>query len=200
MLGLAPDDFARPSPCPPWTIAGLLGHVATVIGWLPAMLAAPVPHRAEVSAAGYYRADERFSPQTNEDRLALATQRAAAAPDGHSLAQTFAAAQRDIVELCRREPAARVVRTRHGDAMLLTDFLLTRIVEVGIHGLDLADGLARPPWLTPPAAAVLTTLFLPRSDRPADPALLRKVTGRLPVTPEESAHLEGLGARRLTLG
>jgi uncharacterized protein (TIGR03083 family) len=212
MLDLGPDEFGRPSPCPPWTVAGLLGHVATAVGWLPAMLAAPAPPQAEVSAADYYRADERFSPQTNNDRLALATRRAAAAPDGHALALTFDTDRQELIDLCRREPADRVVRTRHGDAMLLTDFLVTRIVEVGVHGLDLAEGLARPPWLTAPAAAVLTDLLLPGTDGPAgsgllpgtdgpaDAALLRKLTGRDPLTPDESARLARLGARRLTLG
>jgi len=207
MLDVAPADWSRASPCPPWTVAELLGHVATAIGWLPGMLAAPAPARAEVSAAGYYRADDRFSPRTNAVRLGLATRRAAAAPDGHALARTFHADQREIVGLCRREPADRVVATRHGDAMLLTDFLVTRIVEVGIHGLDLADGLDRPAWLTPAAAGALTDLFLGDGGRAAarglgwdDPTLLRNVTGRRPLTDQEAAGLRQLGARRLTLG
>jgi uncharacterized protein (TIGR03083 family) len=198
MLGLAPEEFARPSPCPLWTVAGLLGHVATAVGRLPGMLADPAPPRAEVSAAGYYRADARFSPGTNEDRVATGTLRAAAAAD--ALALAFDADRRRIVELCRREPADRVVRTRHGDAMLLTDFLVTRVVEVGVHGLDLADGLGRPAWLTGPAAAILTGLFFADDGPPVDADLLRGLTGRRAVTPEESATLERRGVRRLTLG
>jgi uncharacterized protein (TIGR03083 family) len=200
VLDLAPEEFARPSPCPPWTVAGLLGHVATAVGRLPGMLADPAPPRAEVSAAGYYRADERFSPGTNEDRVATGTRRAGAAADGHALAVAFDADRRSIVELCRREPADRVVRTRHGDAMLLTDFLVTRVVEVGVHGLDLADGLGRPAWLTAPAAAVLTGLFFGDDGPPVDADLLRGLTGRRALTPEESTALERRGVRRLTLG
>nr|WP_233625307.1 maleylpyruvate isomerase family mycothiol-dependent enzyme [Actinoplanes sp. ATCC 53533] len=207
MLDVAPADWSRASPCPPWTVAELLGHVATVIGWLPGMLAAPAPPRAEVSAAGYYRADDRFSPATNAARLDLAARRAAAASDGHALALAFHADQREIVGLCRREPADRVVGTRHGDAMSLTDFLVTRIVEVGVHGLDLADGLGRPAWLTPAAAGVLTDLFLGDGGRATgrrlgwdDPTLLRKVTGRRTLTDREAAGLRRPGVRRLTLG
>jgi hypothetical protein len=31
-----------------------------------------------------------------------------------------------------------VVLTRHGDRMLLTEFLRTRVLELAVHGLDLA--------------------------------------------------------------
>jgi hypothetical protein len=115
VLDLAPEEFARPSPCPPWTVAGLLGHVATAVGRLPGMLADPAPPRAEVSAAGHYRAGERFSPGTKEDR-------------------------------------------------------------------------------------VLTGLFFGDDDPPVDADLLRGLTGRRPLTPEENTVLERRGVRRLTLG
>jgi hypothetical protein len=50
-----------------------------------------------------------------------------------------------VDRLCRAEPEGRVVRTRHSDPMLLSEFLLTRVVEVAVHGLDLADALGREP-------------------------------------------------------
>ncbi|EFL12981.1 predicted protein [Streptomyces sp. C] len=31
----------------------------------------------------------------------------------------------------------------------VSQFLVTRVVEVAVHGLDLAEGLGRDPWLTP---------------------------------------------------
>jgi hypothetical protein len=57
-----------------------------------------------------------------------------------------------VDRLCRAEPEGHVVRTRHSDPMLLSEFLLTRVVEVAVHGLDLADALSasrspgRKPW------------------------------------------------------
>ncbi|MFI8504487.1 hypothetical protein ACIGFK_39190 [Streptomyces sp. NPDC085524] len=50
-----------------------------------------------------------------------------------------------ITDLTRKESERRVVRTRHGDAMLLADFMLTRVFEVAVHGSDLADALGREP-------------------------------------------------------
>jgi hypothetical protein len=57
------------------------------------------------------------------------------------LANDFAATWQRVDQLCRAEPEDRVVRAGHGDAMLLSQFLVTRVVEVAVHGLDLAEAL-----------------------------------------------------------
>ncbi|MDO0934358.1 hypothetical protein QQY66_22685 [Streptomyces sp. DG2A-72] len=99
------------------------------------------------------------------------------------------------------------MRTRHGDPMLLSEFLLTRVVEVAVHGLDLADALRREPWTTPRAADVVQDLLLGQNSAAALEKLgwsrlhfLRKATGRDPITREEAAEVDRLGIRRLTLG
>ncbi|MEV4622184.1 maleylpyruvate isomerase N-terminal domain-containing protein [Asanoa sp. NPDC049573] len=202
--GLADAQWARPTGCPPWNVAGLLGHVVTVIAWVPGMLAAPAPVAASVSAVDYYRAGERFSPPVNAARVALGLSRASGAGSATALLAEFDRTWRSVADLCAAEAPGRVVLTRHGDAMTLTDFLVTRIVEVGIHGLDLAAALDRPPWLTPATAEVLTDLLL---DEDADARLaevgldrttfLRKATGRLSFGPGER---ERLAPRSLALG
>ncbi|MFD0591208.1 hypothetical protein ACFQZ4_00275 [Catellatospora coxensis] len=54
---------------------------------------------------------------------------------------------------------SRLVTTRHGDPMRLTDFQVTRVVELAVHGLDLADALGVAPWLTAQAAGVVEGLL-----------------------------------------
>ncbi|MFJ2931137.1 hypothetical protein ACIO8G_00025 [Streptomyces sp. NPDC087219] len=44
---------------------------------------------------------------------------------GAAFAEDFAATWRRADLLCRAPPGGRTVRTRHGDAMLLSEFLLT---------------------------------------------------------------------------
>lgn len=202
-----PDaDWARPSPCPPWTAAELLGHVVTGIARLPGMLDAPAPQRAEVSAAGYFRADERFSRGTDAERIASGRTRAAGAGGGPGLARELGRVRAEAVARCRREPPGRVVRTRHGDAMLLSEFLVTRVLEAGIHGLDLAAALGRDPWLTPAAAGLLTGLYLGGTGTTLaglgwdELTFLRLATGREPMSEAQRAHLERHGVRRLALG
>lgn len=201
-----PAQWARPTACPPWTVAELLGHVVTVLAWIPDMLAAPAPERAEIDAVGYYRADDRFSDAGNAARVELARDRAARAGDGPALAASYHRTWRHALALCEREPAGRVVRTRHGDAMLLRDFLLTRVVEVGVHGLDLAAALDRPPWLTPLAAGALSGLLLTDGEAALsglgwDPVtFVRKASGRAPLTAAERERAEDSGLRWLALG
>ena len=54
----------------------------------------------------------------------------------------------------RRRGPARVLRTRL-TTIRLDGFVTTRVFEYGVHGLDLAAALGRPPWLTSGAASVV---------------------------------------------
>jgi uncharacterized protein (TIGR03083 family) len=207
----ATDDAAldRASPCPPWTVRELVCHVRIGLGRVPSMLAEPEPPPGPlIPAPGYYRPDVRFSPAVNDDRIAAAQRGARAAGPAPALARDLDQAWRDAWALVRGAPQGRVVRTRHGDRMLLTEFLRTRVLEVAVHGLDLAAGLDRPPWLTGAAAAVVEDLTLPagaaarlRDESGWDqPTLIAKATGRFPLSPADAALLERHGLRRLALG
>jgi uncharacterized protein (TIGR03083 family) len=191
---LTPQQWQRTTPCPPWDVAGLLGHVLTTLSRLPPMLAAPAPPQATVSAAGYYRADARFSADANTARIEAGR---AADP------ARFGVTAREVLRLCAQQPSGRVVRTRHGDPMLLTDFLLTRVVEAGVHGLDLASALDRPPWLTPAAAEAIADLHGATGAKLRELGwdrltFVRQITGRLPG-PEQHL-LDRYQIRALTLG
>lgn len=252
-----PASFARPSPCPPWTVGELFYHVRVAVGRVAQALAEPGPEPGSgpvelVSAAGYYRDDHRFSAAVNADRITLAQRGAAslaaaaqagkggAAPGlgpagmgttgpgpvpagmgttgpspGPAGTATIAPLVRDFDQawqqtwsLVRATPPDQVVRTRHGDYMLLAEFLRTRVVELAVHGLDLAAGLGRDPWLTDPAAAVVEELLLPASaavqlrrdlgwDRVT---LIAKGTGRLPLAAAEADLLQQRGIRWLSFG
>ena len=206
-------EFARPSPCPPWTVAELAFHVRMTIGRLPGMLAGPEPALEPafgglVSAAGYYRADQRFSDAVNTDRIESAQQGSAGLSGAAERASDFADVLRHALDVLLAAPAGRVVRTRHGDLMLLTEFLRTRVLELAVHGLDLAVALAREPWMTLRAAQVTEELLLPA---PAAATLRARtgwdrvtvigaLTGRRPVTPDEARLIGALGTQRIALG
>lgn len=203
---LTPADWERPTRCAPWPVRDVVGHVITVLGRVPDMIAAAAPRAPDTTATGYYRADDRFSVTSNTDRVRAAHARAGSR-DGRSLAREFSATVRTVLTAAAGEPAGRLVRTRHDDAMLLSDFLTTRVVELAVHGLDVADALDRPAWLTAPAADHLSELLFGPAWRTAvaelgwDRAtLLRRTTGRAPVTTADTARLTGLGLRPLTLG
>ncbi|MDX3309802.1 maleylpyruvate isomerase family mycothiol-dependent enzyme [Streptomyces sp. ME08-AFT2] len=208
VTGLSAAEWRLPTRCAPWTVSELLAHVRVVIAWLPDMLAAPAPDRAWVSAVEYYRPDDRFAPDTNAARVALAQDHAAEQLSGAALADDFNATWQQVGRLCQAEPEGRVVRTRHGDPMLLSEFLVTRVVEVAVHGLDLADALGREPWLTTQAADLVQDLLLGGPDGAtaleklgwSQLRFLRKATGREPITREEASDVSRSGIRWLTLG
>ncbi|WP_410816207.1 maleylpyruvate isomerase N-terminal domain-containing protein [Micromonospora sp. 050-3] len=200
---LTDDDLSRPTDCPPWNVRYLIAHTRTGVGRLTDMLAAPAPPRAEVDAAGYFGA-AKFTAEVDADRIA-GGQREALQVDRTALATEFDRAWRATEAAVAAAPPDRVVRTRHGDAMRLGEFLRTRVVEVGVHGLDLATALGRPPWLTPPAAEVIAELLT--GGRPAPAGLsgdrltvIRKATGRAVLTAPERAAIAAAGFRWLAFG
>jgi uncharacterized protein (TIGR03083 family) len=209
MAGADNAAFARPSPCAPWTVAELFYHVRMTIGRLPGMLAAPEPPGSGlVSAVAYYRADQRFSTAKNAERIQSAQRGAAALPDGSARARDFTETRQQAWALIQATPPGRVVRTRHGDRMLLTEFMRTRVLELAVHGLDLAAALEHRPWMTPLAATVTEELLLGsaaaaelRAQTGWDQVtLIAKLTGRRPVTSTETQLIQSLGIQWLALG
>ncbi len=211
MTGLDDAGFARPTRCVPWTVAELLYHVQMAVGRLTTMLADPDPDPGGtglVTAAGYYRAEGRFSPSVNADRVQSAQRQAADLPDAATRVREFRQARDDAWASVRDAPPERLVRTRHGDRMLLAEFVRTRVFELAVHGLDLAVALDRSPWTTVEAAQVTEGLLLTPAEATSirsaagwdQVTLIAKLTGRVPVTADEAEPIRSAGIRRLALG
>jgi uncharacterized protein (TIGR03083 family) len=193
MLDLGDEDFERPTRCDPWSTRELLAHVLVACRRLPSMLREPEPARPETSAWEYFRND-RLGGAPDQDRIEAAREFAAAFASGQGIVRSLAAAVRDLVSLARSEPPERVVRTRWGDAMLLTEYLETRVLELAVHGLDLATAVGRRPWLSEEGALVTAQVLTERisSDELREVAwdrltLIEKATGRAPLTDSEAA-------------
>ena len=211
VAGVTDADLARPSPCPPWTNAALLCHVIIAAGRVDQAIAAM--HQAGdgplVDARGYYRPDERFSPAVNADRIDIAAELAARLGTASAMrAELSRTTERTLTALTTASPDLEVA-TRHGDRMLLTEFLVTRVVELGVHGLDLAGGLGHRPWLTAPAAEVIAHLMLPAGSSSDDlsaalgcdqAGLIALLTGRARLSAAARSVLDRAGVIGLALG
>jgi hypothetical protein len=161
-----------------------------------------------ITTVKYYRPDTRFSAATNAERIETARKLAARLGEPDAIAAELDRRCRESVELLATAPADAEIRTRHGDRMLLTDFATTRVVELAVHGLDLAFGLDRQPWMTGAAADVLIGLLLPdgggaelcarlHCDRVG---LIARLTGRTPLPAADEQLLAGARIARLALG
>ncbi len=209
LAGLDDAAFARPTACDPWTVAELAYHVRMIVGRLPGMLAAPEPAGPGPRLRGRAttgRTGGSLRPRTptgSSPRSAGRRPWPARRPG-----RAISSVARRQAELALRDAApGRVVRTRHGDPMLLTEFLRTRVLELAVHGLDLAAALDREPWMTTEAAQVTEDLLLPcgaaglRAETGWDRVgLIARLTGRHPVTPAETELIESAGIGRLALG
>jgi hypothetical protein len=161
-----------------------------------------------ITTVQYYRPDKRFSAATNADRIGTARTLAARLGKPGAIAAELGQRCRASIELLTAAPADAAIRTRHGDRMLLTDFARTRVVELAVHGLDLAFGLDMRPWMTGAAADVLIDLLVP--DGHADElrvrlncdriGLIARLTGRMTLPAADEQLLAGAGIARLTLG
>ncbi len=204
-----PDaELGRPSPCPPWSVGEVLSHVVVAVRRIGQATAGPDSGQGElVATADYYRPDQRFSAGANSDRIDTAVALAHELGGAAAIAAAFDAAWRAGHSILVGAPAEAIVRTRHGDRMLLTDFATTRVVEVAVHGLDLAVGLGRTPWLTKQAAEVVEDLLAPGSAESLRVALgcdqvglIARLTGRAPLSAEQAAMVREHGITRLALG
>ena len=65
---------------------------------------------------------------------------------------------RRCIERAGAEDPGRILHTRL-TTIRLDEFLKTRVLEIGVHGLDLADALGRDPWLTGAAGTVILEIL-----------------------------------------
>ena len=215
LSGVSEQDVVRPTRCAPWDVAALAVHT---VGALHRVMVAleeepPEPGREPVSAVEYYAPDVRFSVPVNEDRIRSAMRAAERRADAREAGRVLRRTWRALEPRLEREPKDRMVMTRHGDSMSLTDFLVTRVVESVLHGLDLADALGREPWASERGAALVWEVLFGAADRETLERVLpgasgggagalaavRVVTGRALVRVGREV-LEGVGVRALALG
>jgi uncharacterized protein (TIGR03083 family) len=111
--GLADTELGRPSPCPPWTIADLLGHVIIAVSRIGQVTATPDDVPSEMVTAAGYRPDHRFSGAVNDDRSATAQALAAKLGNAAAIAAELDRTCRDGCRLLEQDD--RIIRTRHGD-------------------------------------------------------------------------------------
>ena len=156
LAGLDEASFALPTRCPPWDVKELAGHVWRGLDRLPSYLAEPPADAAAHDAVSYFRYDAAAEAPEIVTRSAEV---AARFDTGADLARSFSEHWRACVDAARAADPARLLRTRVSAGIRLDEFCATRVLEVAVHGLDLARALELEPWITPAGADVTAAIL-----------------------------------------
>ena len=180
------QGFDGPSALEEFSVRGLAGHLLRAMTSVEGYLDAAEPEaelgRVEaVSAAGYYAAVLGDATVDIQDDLNRAVRQrglesAPGAPEG------FTAVWAETADRLRgrlaAEPSGRLVQVFGGLVLDLDDYLVTRLVELVVHGDDLAVSLGvAPPHLDRAATTlVIDTLVEVARRRHGDAAVLASLT------------------------
>lgn len=191
-----PDEaFAAPTRCPPWDVRVLIGHMVRDLDRVLTHLDDAAPEAAISDAVTYFRSydPKAEGPQITAGSVEVADRYGTPA----ELVDGFDSTLRRCLEAAGREDPARVMGTRL-TSIRLDEFVKTRILEMGVHGMDLAAALGRRLWLTPAAASVVLSILVDLwGDDPApalgwsDLTFIETATGRRPLTEAERGVLGG---------
>jgi uncharacterized protein (TIGR03083 family) len=195
---LTPEDLARVTNCPPWTLHELVVHIADSITVPNLEMPRPSEGLPPGSAADYYRRPERQTDEYRGSSVERTRTRAATIPP-----ETAAALFRDAWHRTSRAFAESDLDQRveaAGRALTLGDYLLTRLMSVAAHGLDVAITLDRLPWTTHTALKALRPVLVDLLGAVppitwTDQDLLELGTGRRPLTEIERDAVGPLAAR-----
>ena len=145
LSGIDAAGFDGPTNCPPWTVKELVVHIWQTLV-LPRAFRPPTGSPAR--AADWYRRAERETDAyraANADRAREAATRFASGQDAIVAMVDAARGIRDrLVEV----EAATVIGHPAVGAIAFGDFVVTRVISVAVHGIDVALSLRIEPFTT----------------------------------------------------
>ena len=127
--GLAPGQLGLPTRLGAWTVRDLAAHISMTVDSVSVALEREEPPAAEVTLLDYPLLTASLAPAIAEGSRALAER----APD---LTALFARTEERITDSLATAPGTRPLALRAG-SMRLSDYLVTRTVELVVHTDDL---------------------------------------------------------------
>ncbi|MFF1907464.1 sterol carrier family protein [Kitasatospora sp. NPDC058218] len=140
---VAEQVLARPTRVGQWSVRELLAHLAVQLDWVPAHLGDPLEGRPPLDLLGWVSRVAEVAPL-----LDAGAREHAAAEFGGSPVEVAAAFDRAADALLAALDGPEVADPQRRfeirlGSMLLSDLLVTRLVEAVVHADDLADALGR---------------------------------------------------------
>jgi uncharacterized protein (TIGR03083 family) len=198
------EAYALPTRCPPWTVKVLLAHMYRDVDRVLAYRDEPTAAEPDTTAVTYWRSYDPI--EEGPVITARSVETAERFATGPELARGFDAHRRDVVAAARAMPPDRLFGA-YGLTLRFDEYLRTRVLEVAVHGLDLAHALGRRPWITDEGTAVVRDILvgLLGTEPPGavgwdDHTFIETGTGRRPLSDRDRAALGDLAERFPLLG
>lgn len=205
---LSEEDFGRPTRCPGWSVAELVAHCEGMLQRLVGENARPVVGDAEIDRVGYYRYDPdgaregedpaRTFSEVIRDRVVEEVGGRSGAELAASVAGGVDRAIRGVHEI----DAERVIKRSGHPRITFGEFVASRVLEFGVHTMDIAHAVGRPERVGSAAPEIITGILdgllgesPPTSLRWDATVYILTGTGRRQLDPEERTKLGRFAAR-----
>ena len=173
--GLSSDEWATSTSLipvdedlPRWTILELAGHLEFAMNMVDTLIDGKSDEEPKLDTAGFFMVPRsEVAPAAYQHAYKTAGGRSA-----NQMHESFSATCSAILKQLE-SASPDLVGPAFLGPMRLDDFLVTRVVETVVHGLDLTQALGREPVATP--AGIKTTAAV------LDELLARRATGRRPA-------------------
>lgn len=166
LLGeLSDEDWERSTRCPGWTVKELVAHCEGMLARLVGENAHEVEGTAEIDRVGYYGYDPD-GPREGEDPgktfSEIIRERVVdevGSRSGAELRESLDAAIVSALSGVRKIPPERVIKRSGHPRMRFDEFVASRVLEFGVHTMDLGHATLRGERIHPDAAQIVTEIL-----------------------------------------
>jgi len=166
LLGeLSDEDWERPTRCPGWTVKELVAHCEGMLARLVGENSQEVEGSAEIDRVGYYGYDPD-GPREGEDPdktfSEVIRERVIDEVGGRSSDELRESLERAIeiaLQGVREIPPERVIKRSGHPRMRFDEFVASRVLECGVHTMDLGHATLRGERIHPDAAQIVTEIL-----------------------------------------
>jgi uncharacterized protein (TIGR03083 family) len=205
---LSDEDWDRPTRCPGWTVKELVAHCEGMLDRLVGANAEAVDGPVEIDRVGYYGYDpdgprEGEDPRkTFSDVIRERVIDEVGGRSGEELRDALAASIRKALDGVREIPPDRVIKRSGHPRMRFDEFVASRVLEFGVHTMDLGHATLRGERIHPDAVRIVKEILdgrlgaeLPKGLGWDTRTYILSGTGRRPLESNERFVLGPLAAR-----
>lgn len=209
LLGeLSEEEWERPSRCPGWTVKELAAHCENMLVRLAGENSEEVEGSPEIDRVGYYGYDpsgpregeppDKTFSEVIRDRVIDEV----GGRSGEELREALGAAATVALVGTADIPADRVIKRSGHPRMRFDEFVATRVLEMGIHTMDIGHATLRGERIHPDAVGIVKEVLdgrlgaeLPKGLGWHDRTYILTGTGRRPLESNERFVLGPLAAK-----